>query len=193
MCAALAVSPLALAACGGGSDLSSDDQDQITKTVQFAAVSGDPKACTQAQTQAFTEQTTGGTGAAAVKQCEKDAADTPADSVDVTNIDGDSDSATADANFKGGVFDGQTIQVELVKDGDQWKLDKAVKFESFDRDAFVAGLKQELANQSGVPAGAITCVSKNLDGLSDQQIEDVFLNSDQKLENQIFGPCFQGG
>ena len=196
----LAALPLTLAACGGGDDttgssasLSSADQDQITKAVQFAAVSGDPKACTEAQTQAFTEQTTGATGAAAVKQCEKDANDTPANSVDVTNIEGSGDSATADATFKGRVFDGQTIAVELVKDGNQWKLDKAVGFKNFDRGAFIAGFKQELANQSGVPAGAADCVATNLDKLSDQQIEDVFLNSNTQLQNQLFGSCFSNG
>jgi hypothetical protein len=197
--AAVAVLPLTLAACGGGDDttgggsgLSSDDQAQITKTIQFAAVSGDPKACTEAQTLKFTEQTTGETGQAAVKSCEKDAKDTPADSVEATNIDGDSGSATADAVFKGGFFDGQTIEVGLVKEGDKWKLDEAIGFKNFDRDAFLAGLKKEFASQGGASPAQVDCVSKNLDGLSDQQIEDLFLNSDKQLENQVFGSCFSG-
>jgi hypothetical protein len=192
--------PLTLAACGGDDDTSSNDQteltktdeDQITKTIEFAVVSGNPKACTEAQTQAFTEQTTGETGAAAVKQCEKDAQDTPADSVEVSNFDGDSDSATADIAFTGQFFDGQTIAVELVKDGGKWKLDKAVEFKDFDRDAFISALEKSLAGEPGAPPGAVDCVSKNLDKLSDQQIEDLFLNSNTQLENQVFNPCFQG-
>ena len=189
--AALAVLPLALAACGGGNDLSSDDQDQITKTIQFAVLSGDPKVCTEAQTLKFTEQTTGKTGDAAVKQCKQDAKDTPADSVKVSNIDGDSDSATADIAFTGKFFNGQTIEVGLVKEGDKWKLDEAIGFKNFDREAFLAGLKQQFASQGGgVSSAQIACVSKNLDKLSDQQIEDLFLNSNQQLQNQVFNPCF---
>jgi hypothetical protein len=190
--AALVAAPFALAACGGGDDLSSDDQDQITEAIRFAAVSGDPKACTEAQTQDFTEQTSGGTGEAAVKTCEKDAGDTPADSVEVTNIDGDGDSATADATFSGKAFDGQTIEVALVKEDDSWKLDEALGFKDLDRDTLIAGLRSGIESEGGAPPAAVDCVVKNLKGLSDQQIEDLFLSSDTQLQNQVFSSCFQG-
>src|SRR5512132_2467807 len=188
--AAVAALPLSLAACGDNG-ISSDDQDQVTKAIEFATTSGDPKACTEAQTQNFTEQTTGQTGEAAVKQCEQNAKPPTADSVEVSNIDGDSDSATADVAFKGEFFDGQTVQTALVKEGDQWKLDKAVGFKDFDRDAFLTAFPQSLAT-TGAPPGAIDCVSKNLQDLSDQQIEDLFLNSDPQLQQQVFNPCFKG-
>jgi hypothetical protein len=122
--AAVAALPLSLAACGDNG-IGSDDQDQITQAIEFATTSGDPKACIEAQTQNFTEQTTGQSGEAAVKQCEQNAKPPTADSVEVSNFDGDSDSATADVAFKGEFFDGQTVQAALVKEGDQWKLDKS--------------------------------------------------------------------
>lgn len=190
--AAVAVLPLALAACGDNG-LSSDDQDQITQAIESAAISGDPKACIEAQTQQFTEQVTGKTGEAAVKQCERDAKETAADSVEVSNFDGDSDSATADAAFTGRFFDGQTLEVALVNEGDQWKLDEAVGFKDFDRDAFLTAFRQSLASEGGgAPSGAIDCVTKNLQALSDQEIEDLFLNSNSQLEQQVFNPCFKG-
>jgi hypothetical protein len=189
--AGVAVLPLLLGACGD-SGLSSDDEDQITQAIELAATSGDPKACTEAQTQAFTEQVTGKSGEGAVKQCERDAKDTPADSVEVANIDGDEDSATADAAVIGSFFDGQTLQLALVKDGDQWKLDEAVGFKDFDRDAFTASLKKSFAEEGEAPAGAVRCVTKNLEKLSDQEIEDLFLNSNSDLEKQVFNPCFKG-
>jgi hypothetical protein len=191
--AAVAVLPLTFAACGGDDDLSSDDQDQITEAIELAAVSGDPKACTEAQTQKFTEQTSGATGEEAVRRCQDNAEDTPADSVEVSNIDGDGDSATADAAFAGSFFDGQTIEVALVKEGDQWKLDEAVGFKDFDSDAFIASFRQAISGEGGAPAGAVDCVAKNLEALSDEEIEDLFLNSDRELENQVFNPCFEGG
>lgn len=190
---ALAALPLALAACGGGGGASSEDQDQITKTIEFAAVSGDPKACTEAQTLKFTEQTTGANGQAAIAQCEQDAKDTPADSVETTDIEVDGDTATANAVFTGGFFGGQTIEVALTKDGDTWKLDEAKGFVDFDRDKFIAGFKTEIENSpGGVPPGTADCVATQLDKLSDDQIEDLFLNSNGALEDQVFNTCFKG-
>jgi hypothetical protein len=188
--AAVAALTLLVAACGD-SGLSSDDQDQITQAIEFSTTSGDPKACTEAQTQSFTEQTTGQTGEAAVKQCEQDAKPPTADSVEVSNFDGDSDSATADVAFKGEFFDGQTVETTLVKEGDQWKLDKAVGFKDFNRDAFLTAFPQSLAS-TGAPPEAIDCVRKNLQDLSDQQIGNLFLYSDPQLQQQVFNPCFQG-
>jgi hypothetical protein len=189
--AAAVLAAFALAACDGD-NASSEDEDQISKAVEFAAVSGDPAACTQAQTQAFTEQITGQSGQAALRQCERDAKDVPADSVDVENIEVDGDSASAEAAFSGGFFGGQTIALDLVKEGDSWKLDKATGFEDFDRDAFVAAFKQELAQEEDAPAGAADCVAANVQKLSDDQIEDLFLNSNSQLEDQVFSPCFEG-
>jgi hypothetical protein len=190
---ALAALPLALAACGGGGGASSEDQTAITKSVEFASVSGDPKACTEAQTQKFTEQTTGATGQAAVAQCEQDAKDTPANTVDVTNIETDGDSATADAAFHGGFFDGQTVSVKLAKNGDAWKLDEASGFKDFDRAKFIAGFKTEIENSpGGVPPGTADCVATQISKLSDDQIEDLFLNSNGALQDQVFNTCFKG-
>jgi hypothetical protein len=190
---ALAALPLALAACGGGGGASSEDQAQITKSVEFAAVSGDPKACTDAQTLKFTEQTTGANGQAAVLQCQQDAKDTPADSVDVTDIEVDGDTATANALFTGGFFGGQTVEIALTKDGGTWKLDEAKGFKDFDRDKFIAGFKKEIENSpGGVPPGTADCVATQIGKLSDDQIEDLFLNSNGALENQVFNTCFKG-
>jgi hypothetical protein len=189
---ALSALPLVLAACGDDNGGSSEDQDQITKAVEAAAVSGDPAACTSAQTQRFTEQITGKTGQAAVQQCEKDAKDTPADSVDVENIEVDGDTATSEAAFTGSFFDGQTITLDLVKEGDAWKLDEATGFKDFNRDAFIASFKKELAQEQDAPAGVADCVSQNIQKLSDDQVEDLFLNSNSDLEKQVFDPCFKG-
>ena len=194
MFAVVAVLPLLLAACGDNNGLSSDDQDQITKAIEFSVTSGDPKACTQVETQRFTEQTTGKTGEAAVKQCERDAKPPTADSVEVSNFDGDSDAATADVAFTGKFFDGQTVQVALVNESDQWKLNEAVGFKDFDRDAFLTAFPQSLGTEAGgAPPGAVDCVTKNLQTLSDEEIEDLFLNSNAQLEQQVFNPCFKGG
>jgi hypothetical protein len=187
---ALAVLPIALAACGGGGNgASSEDQTQITKSIELAATSGDPQACTDAQTQKFTEQTSGGTGQEAIANCQRDAADSVADSVDVTNVETDGNSATADIAFHGSVLDGQKLSVNLVKEGDTWKLDQAGDFVDLDKAKLAAALKTELDQQQGIPPGAGDCVAKQIQGLSDDQVKALLIDSDQQVQNQVFGAC----
>jgi hypothetical protein len=184
----------ALAACGG--DDSSDDEDQITEAIELAAVSGDPKACTEAETQKFLEQIgEGDTGAAAVKGCQQNASETVGDEVDVSDIEVDGDSATANAEVTGGTFDGQTLDLALVKEGDQWKLDEFNGFAEFDRDAMLAGFKENIASDEGIPPDAADCITQQLEAQSDEQLEGFFVNSDPGAEQRIFGPCdrFFGG
>jgi hypothetical protein len=184
---ALAAVPVMLGACGDGSD----DEDQISEAIEFAATSGDPAACTTVQTQRFNEQITGQQGAAALKQCRQDAKDEPADSIDVSNIEVDGDSATADGAITGSFFDGQTLSIALVKQADEWKLNGVPGFADFDRGAFLAAFEKGFrSDPEARPAAA--CVLQNLQGLSDQQLEDLFLQSNSKLEDQVFTPCFEG-
>ena len=183
---------LALSACGGGGNNSSADQDQITKQIQFAATSGDPKACTTAQTQHFTDQTSGdnGTGTAAVRTCEQDASQGVADKVDVSDISVDGDNATAKVAITGSVFDGQTLNVALVKEGGTWKLDDFKGFEGFNRDAMIASLSAELGKQ-GLPSQGVDCIKTQLEKQSDQQLQQFFLNPSSTGAAAIFSPCQQ--
>src|SRR5262245_64790634 len=109
--AALCALSLALAACGSNTD-SGADENQITAVITRAATSGDPAVCTQDQTLKFTEQSSGGPkGEAAIKSCEKDAENTAAQSIDVTDVSVDGNTATATAKATGNIFDGQTLEV----------------------------------------------------------------------------------
>jgi hypothetical protein len=187
---AVALAAFGLAACGGDNG-NSADEDQITQAIVAAATSGDPSACTKYQTQKFVEQTSGGaTGQAAVKSCEKGAAETVADKVDVSDIKVDGDNATATAAVTGSIFDGQTLDIALVKENGQWKLDEFKGFAEFNRDSFLTSFRHELAtSEGGAPPAAVDCVMKQADGLSDEQLESVFTGSNQQAEEQLFRPC----
>jgi hypothetical protein len=182
--AAAVLAVAALSACGSSDDNSADD-GAITAAIDEAATSGDPAACTEVQTQKFLEQTNGGKNA--LKSCQKDAADTVADEVDVTNMEVDGDTATADAAVTGSVFDGQTLQIALVKDGDQWKLDEFTGFADFNREAFAKAFLAEIAKDPKTPAQVLTCLKQQVDQASDQELEDAFVqpNGGEKL----FAPC----
>jgi hypothetical protein len=190
--AALALlSPLALAACGGGDDNggSSADEDQITQAITAAATSGDPSACTKYQTQNFVEQTNSGTGQAAIKSCEQDANQSVADKVDVSDINVNGNSATAKGAVTGSIFDGQTLDIGLVKEGSQWKLDKFNGFEDFDKDKMIASFKEQLTKDQSVPAAAADCVAQQMEKASDETVEGLFTSSGSEAENTLFKPC----
>jgi hypothetical protein len=180
----------ALVACGD--DGNSQDEDDITAAIEFATASGDPAACTKAQTQRFTEQVADETtGEAAVKECERNAADPVADSIEVSNIEVDGDSATAEGAITGTLFDGQTIAIVLVNEDGQWKLDEATGFVGFDRDTMLTSIEQEFGSDPETPPKAADCVVENFGQLSDQEIQDFFLGTaSPQAEDQIFGPCF---
>ena len=183
------IASLALAACGGGDDSgSSDDQDQITQAIDAAATSGDPAACTKYQTLQFTEQTTGEQGQAAVQACQKDATNTAADSIDVTDIEVDGDNATAKGKATGSIFDGQTLDVALVKEDGQWKLDDFKGFVNLDKDSMIAAFTAQLQSE-GDPPQAIDCLKQQFQAASEDVIEGTFVDSDTQAEQQLFGPC----
>lgn len=192
--AGVVVLALAMAACGSD-DSAGQDEDEITAAIKRATTSGDPAACIEVETQRFVEQVGDGTtGEAAVKQCEKDAADPIAVSTGVSNIEVGGDSATAEAAIAGGgIFDGQTFTVALVHEDGAWKLDQATGFVGFDREAMLASLEKEFKSDPESPPEAADCVVKQFGRLSDEEIEDYFLGrSDPKAEEAIFGPCFGG-
>jgi hypothetical protein len=179
--AALVLAPAALTACGGGGN--SQDEDEITAAINKAATSGDPAACTEVQTANFTRQTSG-----SVESCKKDAANTAADTADVTNIDVSGDSATAEAAFTGSILNGQSVNLALVKEGDTWKLDQVKGFATFNRDAFVASFDKELTSGSNpAPPQVAACVKQQFDNATDAQLQAVILT--QNGGDQLFAPC----
>jgi hypothetical protein len=182
------------AACGD--DGGSEDEDQITEAIEFAATSGDPAACTEAQTAKFNQQTSGDPGDTpeqATQSCEANAGDTPAEEADVSAIEVDGEAATAEAALTGSTFNGQTLDIALVKEGDDWKLDEITGFAEFDREAFNTAFREELASDGETPPEAVDCVIGNFDELSDEDVQAFFLGEiSEEQAGQIFGPCFPG-
>ena len=179
---ALALAPVALAACGGGDDnnASSQDENEITAAIDKAATSGDPAACTEVQTANFTKQTSG-----SVESCKRDAANTAADTIDVTTVEVNGSTATADVTFTGSGLDGQSLDLTLVKEGGQWKLDSVKDFSNFDRDKFTAAFEKQAL--SGAPPQLVACIKQQFDQATDEQLQAVILT--QNGGSQLFAPC----
>jgi hypothetical protein len=183
----LVLSALAFAACGS----SSGDDGEVEEVIETSATSTDPADCKKLNTQQFMEQTTQESGDAAVKQCEEDAKDGKgAKSVSVSEVAVDGSDATAEVALSGGSLDGQTLEVTVVKAGDQWKLDEVVEFTEFDQAKLAEVLEGGLLEPSSeVDPKFVDCLVEAFRQGSQAEVEEfLFSNSPGSLE-EAFEAC----
>jgi hypothetical protein len=189
-----------LVACGGSSSKGGDDAKSspgdkaaVTAAIKEAATSTDPATCTRLETQRFVEQNELVKGPAAVQRCREHAADT-ADNPHTTNVSGvkvAGDVATARAAFEGGNLDGQAIDLRLVKQQGRWKLDHIDDFAKFDRKRFLTALGASLARPPSSQApDTVKCIVGRIGGLSDSDIQGIYVNGDAGTLASVSGPCF---
>lgn len=177
---------LALAACGGGGD-SSDAEEQIEETITTSVTTTDPSKCTELMTASFREQNSGLTGEEALEDCEEEAGDTSddPDSVEVSEIEVDGSDATARVAFVGGGFDGQTLDVALVEEDEQWKLDEIEGFAELDAEALATTLEEQFEQLSDeITPEQIGCIGDGIRDASQEEVEEFLLSgsSDKFIE-----------
>jgi hypothetical protein len=184
----LVFSALTVVACGNSG---SSDESQIEEAIETSATSTDPADCTKLQTQQFMEQTTQESGKAAVTKCEAEAeAEEGAESASVSNVEASGSSATAEAALTGGGLGGQTVEVELVKTGDQWQLNEVVKFTKFDRAKLVEYFKEEFTKASSeLPAKIAGCLIEAFQEDSQAEIEELLLSSSTEALEKVAIAC----
>jgi ABC-type glycerol-3-phosphate transport system substrate-binding protein len=179
---------LGLAACGGGGE---SDEDKITSTIENAATSTDPAICDETQTLAFMEQTTGEGGKQAEKECEEEAKageDQP-DSVNVSKVEVDGDNATANAEFKGGSFDAQTLELALVEEDGDWKLDELTGFAKFDSESLVDAFAEQIEEEPEIEPETASCFIEGIEELSDSELESTIIDSNTEVFGEIAESC----
>jgi hypothetical protein len=174
---------LGLAACGGGDS----DTGKIEEAIETSATGTDPSKCTEVETQNFVEQGSQEHGAAALKECEKEAkkGESPAESVEISNVEVDGSKATADVALTGGALDGQAIEVAMVEEGGQWKANELMRFTKFDKAKVVASLEAEL---SGADKSFAACVIGKVEGFSQGEVEELFWGNSGGF-NQLSKEC----
>jgi len=182
----LAFSALALVACG-----SSGEDSQIEEAIETSATTTDPADCTKLNTQQFMEQTTQESGKAAVSKCEEEAeAEEGAESVSVSSVEASDSSATAEAALTGGALDGQTLEVELVKNGDRWQLNEVVKFTEFDRAKLVEFVEEEFTPSANGPSPKLaSCFVEAFQEGSQAEIEELLWSGSGKGFEEIAEAC----
>jgi hypothetical protein len=184
----LIVSAFVLSACGGGGG--SSDESQIEEAIETSATSSDPANCTELQTQEFAEQTTSNEGPAAVKECEAEAKKgNEAESVEVSNIETEGSEASAEAAFTGSSFDGQTLELGLVKEGGQWKLNEVAGFAKLDKPRLVEALAKQFESGGEVSEGLATCVEEGFEEASQPEIEELLLSGSSEPIEKLAKEC----
>jgi hypothetical protein len=201
LCALAVLTPvLVVAGCGGSGNGSSTgttaggDEAQIATAIRTSVTSTDPGDCVKLETQRFMEQIHFTKGGNAVKACEQDAPDTSddPDSVDVTDIQVDGANATANVAFHGGGFDGSTLTMALIKDGDQWKLDQITAVPTFDLAAFEKAFTARLTTQDNVSSAAAACITRSLDSSGADAVKSALISGDSSQLLNLIGPCLSG-
>jgi ABC-type glycerol-3-phosphate transport system substrate-binding protein len=179
---------LGLTACGGGGE---SDEDKITATIENAATSTDPAVCDETQTLAFMEQTSGSSGKEAEKECEEEAkaGEGQPDSVSVTEINVDGENATANAAFKGGIFDAQTLELALVEEDGDWKLDELTGFAKFDPESLVKAFAEQIEEEPEIEPETAACFVEGIEGLSNSELESIVVENNTEVFGEIAEGC----
>lgn len=177
---------LALAACGGGGE---SDEEKVTGVITTSLEGHDPAECGELSTLAFMEQTTDGSGEEAVKACEAEKqsrVDDP-DSVKVTAVKVSGAKASAEVAFSGGSFDGQTVEVGLVEEDGDWKLDQIERFVDFSRGKLIAVFERTFAESSEIAPRLADCLLGALRAKSDAALEEIVLEDREALFEIVVG------
>jgi hypothetical protein len=191
----LLVAALALSACGGGGSSSSggdEDEGAIVAAIEKSATTSDPSKCTELQTQKFNEQEKGASGAEATEICEEEAEQqqSPAKSVDVSNVKVDGETATAEAAIGGSALNGQTVELELVKEEGDWKLNQFLQFTKFDAKDLGAALEEELEEaEEEVSPELSKCIGAGASKLSQKEAEEVAFEGNLGIIESIASNC----
>jgi hypothetical protein len=187
----LLASALTLTACGGSSSSGSSDEAAIEEVIENSATTSEPSKCTEDQTEAFNEQDQAVPAKEALKACEESAgeSESEAESVDVSNISVNGETATAEAALTGSALNGQTVEIELAKEEGKWKLNQFLGFTKYDGAALAEGLKEELEGQEGISTSLAKCVSEGFAEASQEEAESMGFEGNTEAVEELVESC----
>jgi Protein of unknown function (DUF2510) len=122
----IAIGVIAFLLLSGGDDKPTEEET-VKDTAEEIATTNDKSACTELATKEFLQKISGESGAAAVEECEDSTTEPFGDSAEIAEPDITGNKATVEATLDGGQLDGETIEMSLVKEGEDWKLDELVR------------------------------------------------------------------
>ncbi|HVX31574.1 MAG TPA: hypothetical protein VHA80_00410 [Solirubrobacterales bacterium] len=186
--ALLAAAALALSACGGGKS----DEDKIAEVIETAATTSDPSNCTDLQTQRFNEQNSQQKGKAATKACEEEAesGEDQAEGAKVSNVSVEDEKATAEVEFEGGSLGAQALEVALVEEAGDWKLDHVEGFADYDGKALGEAFEKEFEEHpEGLTKQQATCIAEKVAAASQAKAEELFFSGSSEPIVELAQGC----
>lgn len=124
--AVVAIGVILVLVLGGGEETT--EEDRVREAAEQVITTEEPSACEELATQDFVEKATGEAGQAAVEACQEEPGSL-AEGAEITSTEVDGDQATVEAKLDGGNLDGEAIELGMVKQDDEWKLDELVRTE----------------------------------------------------------------
>jgi copper chaperone CopZ len=187
--ALLVLAALTITACGGGG---SGDEDKITEVIEKSATTTDPSNCTELETQSFDEQNSQQKGKAAVKACEEEAkaGEEQAEGAKVSNVSINGEKATAEVEFEGGSLGAQALEVALVQEGGDWKLDQIEGFANYDGKSLGEAFEKEFEeNPEGLNKEQATCIAGKVAEASQAEAEELFFGGSSEPIVELAEGC----
>ena len=188
--ALLVLAALTLTACGGGG---SSDEDKIIETIETAATTSDPSNCTELETQRFAEQNNQEKGKAAIKTCEEEAeaGEEQAEAANVSNVSVNGTKATAEAEFEGGPLGSQSLELALVEEEGNWKLDQVEGFANYDGKALGKAFEKQFEEEEPqeLEPEQAKCIAEKVAGLSQADAEEVFFGGNPEKIIELAQGC----
>jgi hypothetical protein len=164
------------------------DSFRIEDAIDSAYTSRDPEYCVDDVTETYMEQRYKVTSPYADDLCEEYSTQNRADSVDVSDIDIHGDYATAAVAVTGGNANGQVVEVQLVNQDGDWKVDRVVRNLVLNRGALVNAYAAQFA-RLGASAGEQACAGAAVRRLSEAELERMGLGSDPGPAGRIAVRC----
>ena len=186
--ALLALAALTVTACGGGKS----DEDKIVEVIEKAETTADPRHCTELQTQRFNEQVSQKAGKAGTEACEAEAkaGEEQAKSANVSNVSVNDEKATAEVEFKGGPLDSQVLDVALVQEDGDWKLDQVEGFADYDGNALGAAFEKRFEEKpEGLSPKQAKCISRKIAASSEAKAEELFFGGSSEPIIRLAESC----
>jgi hypothetical protein len=184
----LLVLALALSACGSSGG--SSDKGEIEEAIETSVTSTKPSVCKEFSTQQFLEQSTNTEGAAAVKQCEENANENEeAESAEVSEVEVNGSEATAEVAITGGSLDKQALEVALVKEGGNWKLNELVGFTKLNQSALAASIGSGLKEESPEVAELASCIEEAFEEADQAEVEELIISGSTAPIEELAKEC----
>ena len=121
--AAVAVVVVLVLVLAGGGDDGGGPEEEVRDRIEEISTGKDPEICETGYTATFLQKATGRSGSEAAELCRQQVPENKTTGVEIKDLEVSGERATATVIEDGGNYDGEDLEVTLVKQADEWKVD----------------------------------------------------------------------